>query len=105
MIGPNWTDESSPRPDADPPSQRRLRTAVITGSRAEFGLLRPVMRAIQQRPDLELLVIPSGSPLISPAETSRDVKKEFSVADAIPMQVAARTSRADDVDAVARGIA
>lgn len=33
---------------------------VITGTRAEFGLLRPVMEAIQQHPDLELQVLVTG---------------------------------------------
>ncbi|MEX2218480.1 MAG: UDP-N-acetylglucosamine 2-epimerase [Phycisphaerales bacterium] len=105
MIGPNWTDSPSPRPSPDPQPARRLRVAVITGSRAEFGLLRPVMRAIQHRPELELLVIAAGSHLISPAETYRDVKREFPIADAVPMQVAGRTTRADDIEALGRGVA
>lgn len=33
---------------------------VVTGSRAEYGLLSPVMRAIQQHPNLELLLIVTG---------------------------------------------
>jgi GDP/UDP-N,N'-diacetylbacillosamine 2-epimerase (hydrolysing) len=33
---------------------------VLTGTRAEFGLLRPVMEAIQQHPDLELQVLVTG---------------------------------------------
>ena len=33
---------------------------VLTGTRAEFGLLRPIMEAIQQHPDLELQVLVTG---------------------------------------------
>lgn len=106
MIGDGWDDNPAARPGPDiDTAPRRLRTAVVTGSRAEFGLLRPVMRAIQHRPELELLVIAAGSHLISPAETYREVKKEFSVADAVPMQVAGRTGRADDIEALGRGVA
>lgn len=36
---------------------------VLTGTRAEFGLLRPVMEAIQQHPDLELQVLVTGTHL------------------------------------------
>src|SRR5947207_1456127 len=72
----------------------RRRVAVITGSRAEFGLLRPVMRAIDNLPTLELLIIPSGAHLVSPALTYREIKREFGprIADAFPMQVAGRTA-------------
>jgi UDP-hydrolysing UDP-N-acetyl-D-glucosamine 2-epimerase len=105
MIGPGWSDHPSTRPGPDPDPPRRFRIAVVTGSRAEFGLLRPVMRAIQHRPELELLVVAAGSHLISPAVTYRDVKREFSVADAVPMQTAGRATRADEVEALAKGTA
>jgi GDP/UDP-N,N'-diacetylbacillosamine 2-epimerase (hydrolysing) len=39
-------------------SDRKI--CVLTGTRAEFGLLRPVMEAIQQHPDLELQVLVTG---------------------------------------------
>lgn len=81
------------------------RAAVITGARSEYGLLKPVMRAIQARADLELLVVAAGSHLVPPALTFRDVKKDFEVADSIPMQAAGRTTRADDAEALGRGIA
>jgi UDP-hydrolysing UDP-N-acetyl-D-glucosamine 2-epimerase len=107
MIGDGWDGDPSVRPSAEGPREepRRLRTAVITGSRAEFGLLRPVMRAIQQRQELELLVIAAGSHLVSPALTYRDVKQAFTIADAIPMQDAGKHSRADDIQSTAKGIA
>ncbi|MEQ8769054.1 MAG: UDP-N-acetylglucosamine 2-epimerase [Phycisphaerales bacterium] len=102
MIGPGWDgDERSGRAD----SSRPRRCAVVTGTRAEFGLLRPVMRAIQQRDDLELLVIAAGSHLVSPALTFRDVKAEFGIADSVPMQTAGRVGRWADVESLSKGVA
>jgi UDP-hydrolysing UDP-N-acetyl-D-glucosamine 2-epimerase len=106
MIGDGWDGDPAVRPAPDDgPPRRRQRIAVITGSRAEFGLLAPVMRAIQDRPDLELLVIAAGSHLVSPAISYQDVKRQFSVADAVPMQNAGKHSRADDVQALGKGTA
>jgi UDP-N-acetylglucosamine 2-epimerase len=34
--------------------------AVITGARSDYGLLRPVLRRILQRPDLQLQLIVTG---------------------------------------------
>ena len=77
---------------------------MVTGTRAEFGLLRPVMHAVRAHPDLELLVIATGSHLIQPAVTFREVKAEFEVADSIPMQIAGRRTRLDDAEALGRGV-
>lgn len=106
MIGDGWDGEPATRPDAAeaaPAGVRRV--AVVTGSRAEFGLLVPVIRAIEAHPALEARVIAAGSHLIPPAETFRDVKALFAVADSVPMQVAGRTTRLDDAEATGRGIA
>lgn len=81
-----------------------LRVAVVTGSRAEYGLLRPVMRAIAARPELTLLVVAAGSHLVLPGETFRDVKADFPIAGIVPMQVAGRTGRDEDVQSVGRGV-
>ncbi|MEM1330429.1 MAG: UDP-N-acetylglucosamine 2-epimerase [Planctomycetota bacterium] len=97
MVRPEGTEDDR---------QARLRrVAVITGTRAEFGLLRPVMHAIAAHPSLELCVIAAGSHLIPPATTFRAVKAEFQVADSVPMQVAGRRARIDDAEATGRGIA
>lgn len=103
MIGGNW-DGSSPSPPAASRPRRAWRTAVVTGSRADFGLLAPVMRAVRSHADLELQVVAAGSHLIMPAETFRDVKAQFEVADSIPMQVAGRLGRLEDAEATGRGI-
>jgi UDP-hydrolysing UDP-N-acetyl-D-glucosamine 2-epimerase len=105
MIGDGWNDDPSVRPG--PPQETdpgRRRIAVVTGTRAEFGLLRPVMNAVKARADCELLVVAAGSHLVSPAETYHDVKAEFFVSDAVPMQVAGQTGRAADVQALGRGM-
>jgi len=106
MIGDGWTDSKDElardrRPTTDSP--RRI--AIVTGTRAEFGLLRPVMDEVRGRPELELLVVAAGSHLIQPAETFREVKKHFEVADSVPMQVVGRTGRWADVEALGKGIA
>jgi UDP-hydrolysing UDP-N-acetyl-D-glucosamine 2-epimerase len=44
----------------------RSRICVVTGSRAEYGLLRPVMRGLREDPGFELQVIATGGHL-SPA--------------------------------------
>jgi len=77
---------------------------VVTGSRAEFGLLRPVMYAIHDRPELELRVVAAGSHLVQPGLTFRDVKAEFGIADSIPMQTAGRVGRHEDIESLGKGI-
>ncbi len=105
MIGDGWDETPAIRPDTTPGEVSPARIAVITGTRAEFGLLVPVMRGIEAHPSLQLLVIAAGSHLISPALTFREVKAAFHIADTIPMQIAGRTGRAADVQALAAGIA
>ncbi|QQS07914.1 MAG: UDP-N-acetylglucosamine 2-epimerase (hydrolyzing) [Phycisphaerales bacterium] len=102
MIGPEHLP--SPNPRRSNGTSRPARVAVVTGTRAEFGLLRPVMRAIDAHKDLELLVIAAGTHLIQPAETFREVKASFDIADSIPMQIAGRTGRYEDAESVARGL-
>jgi len=106
MIGDGWDGDPSvrPGPDSEARDASRRRIAVVTGSRAEFGLLRPVMHAIAARPDCELITIAAGSHLISPALTLRDVQAEFRIFDSVPMQIAGRVGRAEDAESVAKGI-
>lgn len=103
MIGPGWADEHKSPRTARPARGRRI--AIVTGSPADFGLLAPVMSAVQAHPDLELLVIAAGAHLIPPADTFREVKAAFPVADSVPMQVAGRIGRFDDAEALGKGIA
>ena len=92
------------RPGAELESARPIRIAVVTGSRAEFGLLTSVMHAIAAAPSLKLIVFAAGSHLIQPALTLRDVKALFPIADSVPMQLAGRIGRNEDAQAVGTGI-
>ena len=105
MIGDGWGGEPSTRPGefSDPPDRPR-RVAIITGSRAEFGLLEPVIAACSELPALEPLVIAAGSHLVGPTLTYREVAARFEVIDRVPMQVAGRTGRSADVEALGKGI-
>ena len=106
MIGDGWDGDPSVRPgEFDAPSGVGVRrVAVVTGSRAEFGLLRPVMAAVQAHAGLELLVIAAGSHLIPPAVTFREVKSAFPVTDSVPMQKPGPSTRLDDAEALGRGV-
>lgn len=108
MIGDGWDGDPSVRPgefEGSPESTTGTKkVAVVTGSRAEFGLLRPVMAAVQAHPRLELSVIAAGSHLIPPAETFREVKRAFPVADSVPMQRPGPSTRFDDAEALGVGV-
>lgn len=105
MIGDGWDGEPAVRPgEAEASDERRRRIAVVTGSRADYGLLRPVMRAIDASPGLELLVVAAGAHLLHPALTYREVRADFPVADVVPMQDANSADRTVDVQALGRGV-
>lgn len=77
---------------------------IVTGTRAEFGLLRPVMYAVHAQANCELRVVVAGSHLVQPAVTFREVKAEFGIADSIPMQRVGKVGRLADVEALGNGI-
>ncbi|MGI9014516.1 MAG: UDP-N-acetylglucosamine 2-epimerase [Phycisphaerales bacterium] len=82
----------------------RCHVAVVTGSRAEFGLLRPVIRAMQQNDSLRTSVIVAGSHLRGANPTRVEVENEFQVAAHIAMQEHGKSGRDEDVRAVGRGM-
>lgn len=86
------------------PAPRRKTVAIVTGSRAEFGLLRPVIDAVKKHPRLRLKLIAAGSHFLPPARTIREVESAYPVAARVPMQRAGRTGRLDDAGATARGL-
>ena len=49
---------------------------IVTGSRADYGLLKPVMEAVRKNKGLKLSVIVSGSHFLPP-ETAREVDADF----------------------------
>lgn len=83
------------------------RVVVVTGTRAEFGLLHPVMRAIEAHPELELHVVVTGAHLL-PRDgadgTWREVAEAFPISAQVEMQIAADSGRAADARATGRGI-
>lgn len=88
-----------------PKTPGKKRVAVVTGTRAEFGLLRPVMTGIAAQPGLELAVIAAGAHLLLPANTVQEVKQAFRVGAVVPMQQPGKHTRIDDAEALGRGIA
>lgn len=65
---------------------RKRTICVITGSRAEYGLLRPVMRAIEDNPRLALKVVAAGMHLSKRfGMTVNEILKDFSVDARVPM--------------------
>lgn len=86
-----------------PPSGPR-RVAIVTGTRAEFGLLAPVMHAVDVRRALTLSVVVCGSHLLPPGRTIREVADAFEIAAVVPMQRPGVTGRAADARALGRGI-
>lgn len=91
-------------PDIPESGSPRRRVAVVTGTRAEFGLLLPVMRAIQQQPILTLLTLAGGAHLLKPAETVREVAKLFEISHVVPMQIEGCLGRVADARALGQGV-
>lgn len=78
--------------------------AVITGTRAEFGLLQPVMHAINDHPKLTLKTIVAGMHLIT--DSLADIKSaKFKIDARVPMQRKNQVGFHEDANALARGIA
>ncbi len=80
--------------------------AVVTGTRAEYGLLAPVMHAIDAHPQLHLQCVVAGMHLVT--DTHRDIA--FPIAAKVRMQKIApgsqgiRVGRHHDAVATGRGI-
>ncbi len=77
---------------------------VVTGTRAEFGLLEPVLRGLRGQRSVRLSVVVAGAHLVS--GTWRDVRAAgWPIAARVAMQRRDEVGRAADVQAVAWGIA
>lgn len=83
---------------------KKRRVCVMTGTRAEFGLLVPVMDAVGRSKRLELCVVAAGSHLLGPARTIREVRARYKVAATVPMQQEGKNGRAEDAAALGRGV-
>ncbi len=84
--------------------QMKRRVMVVTGSRAEYGLLRPVMEAIEKNKRLELRVVVAGEHLLGPAQTWKEVAKAFRIDAKVAMQRAGDRGRVEHAAACARGM-
>lgn len=80
------------------------RVAVVTGTRAEWGLLRPVCEAIRAERSLALEVLAGGAHLLPPARTIDEVRAFAPSLHEFHMQVAGETGRLADARALGRGI-
>ena len=84
-------------------ASKRKTIAVVTGSRAEAGLLMSTMRAIQTHKELTLRVIVAGSHFVQ--GSWRDIEKAGLTIDAkVRMQVKGRTGCEADTKALGRGV-
>jgi UDP-hydrolysing UDP-N-acetyl-D-glucosamine 2-epimerase len=80
------------------------RVLFLTGSRAEFGLLRPILAACDESDAIEPLLAVGGSHLVGSNPTINEIRAEREIDALVPMQVDGRCSRLDDARSLARGI-
>ena len=83
-------------------SQRRI--AVVTGTRAEYGLLRTVIDAIQDHPSLDLKIVVAGMHLLPEVNTIQEIRAERCIDAEVPMQRSGLTGRHADSLALGRGV-
>ena len=78
--------------------------AVVTGTRAEFGLLRPIMQAVAEHDRLRLRTVVTGTHLLT--SSKRDIEAAgFRIDAEVEMQRAGETGRLSDAAALGRGVA
>lgn len=80
------------------------RVAIVTGTRAEFGLLRSTIEAVDRHPDLEVMVMAGGAHLLGPARTIEEVRATCEVVAEIEMQRDGEFGRDADAAALGRGV-
>lgn len=82
----------------------RRRIMIVTGTRAEYGLLRSVIEAVRAHEHLDLQLVATGTHLLPPAWTIDEVRSTFPVLATVEMQQLDETGRLADVAALGRGI-
>ncbi len=85
------------------------RVAVVTGTRAEWGILEPVCAAIAARADLSLEICAGGAHLLAPTDAGGEptialVERAGRSIHRFEMQRAGETGRAADAAALGRGV-
>lgn len=81
-----------------------MRVMVVTGTRAEFGLLISTIEAIRSHPDLELVLVAAGAHLIGDTPTIQEIRGRFEVDAEVPLQISGETGRIADAAALGRGV-
>lgn len=81
---------------------RKRTIAIVTGSRADFGILMPVIDAVRAHKALRLRLIVTGTHLS--LGTWRDVARSVGIDAKVRMQTKADIGRSADVAALGRGI-
>lgn len=82
-----------------------LKVAIATGTRAEFGLLLPIIQELQADQRFQTKVLCAGMHLVHGIDTWTEVESTVGIDARIPMQTAKTSTRADDAIALARGVA
>ena len=84
-------------------SEAKRKVCIVTGTRAEWGLLSPVARLLSQRPDVELQIVATNMHLLERYGHTIDLIRAegFAVSAEVPME-AASDSKADTARATAR---
>jgi UDP-hydrolysing UDP-N-acetyl-D-glucosamine 2-epimerase len=79
--------------------------AVVTGSRAEYGILKPLLVKISKSKALELKLIVTGMHLLRKyGFTFKEIKKEFKIAATIPMYSQNESGEGFYGESLARGV-
>ena len=88
------------------PARRTRRVAVVTGSRAEYGLLTSAMHAIEADPRLRLQLVVTGMHLLRKFGHTVDsiVRDGWRIDARVPMQ-AGSDSALDQAEGLSRGVA
>jgi UDP-N-acetylglucosamine 2-epimerase (non-hydrolysing)/GDP/UDP-N,N'-diacetylbacillosamine 2-epimerase (hydrolysing) len=68
---------------------------AVTGTRAEYGLLKPILLAIEQHPELEFSLVPCGMHLSKEfGYTIKEIQKDFKIDATVDMLLSSDTGSA-----------
>lgn len=86
---------------------KKKKLAVVTGTRADYGILKPLLRAIKNSPDWSLHVLVTGMHLLNRfGHTINEIKKDdFAIEAIVPMYIGPENFDSYHSFGLARGIA
>lgn len=87
-------------------AQMRRKIAVVTGARADYGYLRPLINEIKKRPKLELLLYVTGMHLVKEyGNTIQEIKRDgFRIARTVDMEIQVNNTDYDMTVSIGKGI-